>query len=102
MGIKTTVVTRNQQFSHSKMCIDHITGFKLKFEPHNDNSEKNIITNQGREPSSGTTIGENESKHYSKTAVPMKCYMGPGHINEQRKFKRRCLGIHPYPIFFER
>ena len=98
----TTVVTRNQQFSHSKMCIDHISGFKLKSEAHNDNSEKNIITNQGREPSSGISFGENESEYYTKTAVPTKCYKGPGHISEQRKFKRRCLGIHPYPIFFER
>ena len=24
------------------------------------------------------------------------CYPGPGHINDHRKRKRRCLGIHPF------
>ena len=96
------MVTRNQQFSHSKMCIDHISGFKLKSEPNSNTSEINYISNQGRESSSRISFGENKSEHYAETAVPMKCYRGPGHINEQRKFKRRCLGIHPYPIFFER
>ena len=28
------------------------------------------------------------------------CYPAPTHINRQRKSKRRCVGIHPYPAFF--
>ena len=28
------------------------------------------------------------------------CYPGPGHINEHRKHKRRCLGLHPFRIDF--
>ena len=30
------------------------------------------------------------------------CFPGPGHINEHRKHKRRCLGIHPYRIDFSK
>ena len=29
------------------------------------------------------------------------CYPGPSHIDRQRKSKRRCVGIHPYPVLFK-
>merc|ERR1712223_2105338 len=42
-----------------------------------------------------------------KNGLPLKsnsqrfCYPGPGQINHHRKRKRRCLGLHTYPINFE-
>ena len=29
------------------------------------------------------------------------CYDPPGHIRSQRKYKRRCFGIHPWPVMFK-
>ena len=80
------------------MCIDHTTGFKLV--PKTENCPIN--------KSGGVENNYDHNSNDEDTAVPpessllTKCYMGPGHINQQRKFKRRCLGIHPYPILFDR
>ena len=78
------------------MCIDHITGFKLKQKPESNNFSQNHSTQDMA----------SEYKDDAKTTISdislIKCYGGPGHINEQRKFKRRCLGIHTFPILFDR
>ena len=37
-----------------------------------------------------------------KNTRTTECYPGPGAIMSQRKYKRRCLGIHPLPVFFSR
>ena len=98
---KTKSISRIKQFDHSKMCIDHITGFKLEQNAKtnssfpsasNENSSSNDINNENNDQPS--TSGSDLSL--------IKCYKGPGHINEQRKFKRRCLGIHTYPLLFDR
>ena len=34
--------------------------------------------------------------------VETMCYLPPKAISSQRKFKRRCLGIHVLPIMFDR
>ena len=96
---KTIVVTKANQFEHSKMCIDHITGCKLKSK-----LESNVSSNILRIPSDNihrSHNNENTTAH-SQTKLTNKCYKGPGNINEQRKFKRRCLGIHTFPIIFDR
>ena len=84
------------------MCIDHITGFKLK-----QKTESNHFSHEG---SAENMPSENMDCMKTKKIVSsscsdislIKCYEGPGHINEQRKFKRRCLGIHTYPVLFDR
>lgn len=30
-----------------------------------------------------------------------RCYPGPGQVSQHRKHKRRCLGIHPYPVMLD-
>ena len=79
------------------MCIDHITGFKL--EPKKES--KDFCLSQFTEES----LPENDDRQSASSSSDfsfIKCYNGPGHINDQRKFKRRCLGIHTYPILFHR
>ena len=82
------------------MCIDHITGFKLQQNTGlNDSSHSD-----SNEKSSSLDIDiENNDRLSSYPDLSLiKCFKGPGHINEQRKFKRRCLGIHTYPLLFDR
>ena len=46
-----------------------------------------------------------EKKENQPSTLPVPevvCYPGPSHIAKQRKSKRRCLGIHPYPVMFDR
>ena len=80
------------------MCIDHTTGFKLKPKSETE------ISNEGPESQNKTESLHLERPvvYHSSTSILKKCFLGPGNINEQRKFKRRCLGIHTYPILFDR
>ncbi len=36
----------------------------------------------------------------TKTRHDVVCYLPPQSIKSQRKFKRRCFGVHPWPILF--
>ena len=97
---KAEIVTRTKQFEHSKMCIDHTTGFQLKPKNEKYSSKENGIGNI--ENGSKNISNDEDNALFLELSVLTKCFMGPGHINQQRKFKRRCLGIHPYPILFDR
>ena len=82
------------------MCIDHITGFKLIPKKENVSFKEKGFGNV--ENNYDNNSNDVDMAVPSETSLLTKCYMGPGHINQQRKFKRRCLGIHPYPIIFDR
>ena len=82
------------------MCIDHITGFKLKTKEETSFPREN--EEQRTQNNCNDDVSDDEDMTVPAPSLLTKCYMGPGHINEQRKFKRRCLGIHPFPVLFER
>lgn len=42
---------------------------------------------------------DHELGHRIRTGV--ECFAPPRHIDEQRKWKRRCFGIHPWPIMMQ-
>ena len=94
---KTEFVSRIKQFEHSKMCIDHITGFKLEQKKESKDCGLSQFMEESL-PENDDTLSASSSLDLSL----IKCYDGPGHVNEQRKFKRRCMGIHTYPILFDR
>ena len=84
------------------MCIDHVTGFKL--EPKTVSNNSSNLQSPDEELSENNHMIECDRLSTSSRCnlSLIKCYNGPGHINEQRKFKRRCLGIHTYPVLFDR
>ena len=79
------------------MCIDHKTGFKLEQKKESKDCGLSQFMEESL-PENDDTLSASSSLDLSL----IKCYNGPGHINEQRKFKRRCMGIHTYPILFDR